>query len=79
MVNAAFNAAIFYSCESWLDVSCNVMNSLYIGAIKMLLGVRPTTANDMCLIELGLPPSQSFVKHKQVFFKEASRRETADG
>ena len=72
VVNAAFNASILYGCEAWLDVSCHIMNSLYIGAIKMLLGVRPTCTNDVCLIELGLPPLQALIKHKQQqFFSKA--------
>ena len=36
-----------------------------MGAIKCLLGVRVTTTSDVCLIELGLPPLQALVKHRQ--------------
>ena len=49
VVEAAFNAAILYGCESWLGASCQIMDKLYISAIKCLLGVRKTTANDLCL------------------------------
>ena len=68
VVTAAFNAAILYGCEGWLDCSCNVMNSLYVGGLKMLLGVRSTTTNDLCLLELGMPPLQALVKDKQQSF-----------
>ena len=68
VVTAAFNAAILYGCEGWLDCSCNVMNSLYVGGLKMLLGVRSTTTNDLCLLELGMPPLQALVKDKQQLF-----------
>jgi hypothetical protein len=53
VVQAAFNAAILYGCESWLGSSCSEINTLYMSGIKALLGVRCTTANDLCFIELG--------------------------
>ena len=65
VVDACFNAAILYGCESWIGVSCQVIDKLYIGAIKSLLGVRKTTANDLCLLELGVPPLQALVKQRQ--------------
>ena len=47
---------------------------------KMLLGVRPTTVNDLCLVELGLPPLQALVRHKQKLFfrKMFEERQTMD-
>ena len=51
VVDAAYNAAILYSCESWLGASCIVMNTMYMGGIKALLGVETTTANDFCLAD----------------------------
>ena len=68
VVEAAFNAAILYGCESWLGASCQIMDKLYTTAIKCLLGVRKTTANDLCLAEIGFPPLQSLVRHKQQTF-----------
>ena len=68
VVEAAFNAAILYGCESWLGASCQCVRTLYMGGIKVLLGVRPTTANDLCLIELGLPTLESFIKSRQSNF-----------
>ena len=65
VVDACFNAAILYGCESWIGVSCQIIDKLYIGAIKSLLGVRKTTANDLCLLELGVPPLQALVKQRQ--------------
>ena len=38
---------------------------MYIGALKCLLGVRKTTVNDLCLVELGVPPLQALVKQRQ--------------
>ena len=65
VVEAAFNAAILYSCESWIDASCQAVDKLYIGAIKYLLGVRKTTANDLCLVEIGMSPLAAVVKQRQ--------------
>ena len=39
------------------------MNSLYV-----LLGVRKTTPNGLCLIELGYPKLQALVKQRQYAF-----------
>ena len=68
VVEAAFNAAIMYGCESWLDTNVHVMNKLYMGALKCLLGVRSTTANDLCLAELGMPPLQALIRQRQHSF-----------
>ena len=68
VVDAAYNAAILYSCESWLGASCIVMNTMYMGGIKALLGVRTTTENDLCLAELGQASRKAFVKQRQYTF-----------
>ena len=65
VVEACFNASILYGCESWIGVSCQMVDKMYIGALKCLLGVRKTTANDLCLVELGVPPLQALVKQRQ--------------
>ena len=68
VVDAAYNAAILYSCESWLGASCIVMNTIYMGGFKALLGVRITTANDLYLAELGQASLKAFVKQWQYNF-----------
>ena len=68
VVEAAFNAAILYGCESWIGVSCQVVEKLYISAIKCFLGVRRTTAYDLCLIELGMSPFPVLVRQRQYNF-----------
>jgi hypothetical protein len=78
VVTAAFNASILYGCEGWLDANCNIMNSLYIGAVKVLLGVRMTTTNDLCLAELGLPPLHALVKSRIQNFLQKSMQERVD-
>ena len=42
-----------------------------MSAIKSLLNVRITTANDLCLIELSYRPLKDLVRYKQkVFFQK---------
>ena len=36
MVDACFKGAILYGCESWIEVSCQVIDKLYIGALKII-------------------------------------------
>ena len=68
VVEAAFNSAILYGCESWVGGNCQEVDKLYICAIKYLLGVRKSTANDLCLIELGMSPLPAVVKERQYNF-----------
>ena len=68
VLDAAFNAAILYGCETWIGASCQSVNTLYISAIKALLGVRPAVPNDLCLAEIGAPTLQSLVSHRQAVF-----------
>ena len=44
------------------------LEKLYIKAIKCLLGVRASTMNDLCLVELGYAPLKVLVKGKQKRF-----------
>ena len=62
---AAFTSAILYGCESWLKVPLKPVESLYMSAVKSLLGVRTSTPNLTCLIEAGLPSIEALVREKQ--------------
>ena len=69
--DAALMSAMLYGCESWLNGDLKPIEKLYKWCIKQLLGVRKTTGNDICLVELGLPPLRALVKAKQrKFFKK---------
>jgi hypothetical protein len=64
--SAALIAAILYGCESWLSAaSLKHATSMYSSCIRSLLGVRKTTATDLCLIEAGLPSLQEHVRDAQ--------------
>ena len=57
------------------------MESAYRTLIKVLLGVRPTTTINLCLVELGMPSLGARVKAAQrkfVLRQLAQREEIAD-
>jgi hypothetical protein len=74
--NACFMACMTYGCESWINANVQPIEKLYVNAVKSLLGVRNTTSNDLCLIELGLPRLAASVlqRQKDFFVKMISDR-----
>ena len=65
VMEAALMSTLFYGCESWLTNNFRPVKSMYFSAIKTLLGVRKTTTNDLCLVELGVPSVKGFVQNMQ--------------
>lgn len=63
--DAALMSSILYGCESWLNGDLRLISKLYNWCIKQLLGVRKTTSNNLCLVELGYPPLNALVTAKQ--------------
>ena len=63
--NAALMSAVLYGCESWLNGDLKPIDKLYKWSLKQLLGVRKSTSNDACLLELGMPPLRALVRAKQ--------------
>ena len=51
------------------------MMKLYNWCLKVLLGVRKSTCNDVCCVESGYPPLQDLVCYRQHKFVHASWRE----
>ena len=78
VVDAAFNSAILYGCESWLNVNLKCMDKIYIGAIKCLLSVCNTSPNELCLVEAGFPPLVAAVKDRQQRFFAKMYAERSD-
>ena len=69
--DAALMSAILYGSESWLMGDIKPIERQYKWCMKQLLGVRKTTNNDICMVELGLPPLRALIKQKQRnFFKK---------
>ena len=63
--DACVTTSVLYGCESWLSCDLKPIEKLYKWCIKELLGVRITTNNDICMVELGLPSLKALVKEKQ--------------
>mgnify|MGYP001551171155 CR=1 FL=1 len=64
--DAALTSAILYSCETWLSAAAvAVASPMYAACVKNLLGVRKTTATDLCLIEVGIPSLVQYVRSAQ--------------
>jgi hypothetical protein len=54
--SAALVSSILYGIESWLGLAAiETANAMYMRSVRTLLGVRKTTAGELCLIEAGLP------------------------
>ena len=76
VVDACFNASLLYGCEGWLGIKpSTTLNSMYMKAIKMLLGVRQTTRNDTCLIEAGYPSLEAAIRQRQRKFLQRMKNE----
>lgn len=65
LFHAALMSSVLYGCESWLGGSLKPIEKLYNWGIKQLLGVRMSTCNEICYLELGMPPVKAIVAQKQ--------------
>ncbi len=74
--DAALMSAILYGCESWLNAYLRSVTKLCNLCIKQLLGVRTTTCNDLCYVELGYPPLKNLVlsRQRKLFKKKCGKR-----
>ena len=68
VVDAVISTKILYGCESWLTENLKSIESLYMGALKSLLGVRKQTPNNIVLIEAGADPLKDKVWKQQKNF-----------
>ena len=68
VLEACILSSLLYSCESWFSDSVGKLSSLYLSAIKMVLGVRNSCPSDAVLIESGYPRLQALIKEKQFKF-----------
>ena len=79
VLKAALFSSMLYASETWLTDQLSSVNKHYLAAIKALLGVRSTTANTLCLIELGLPDlSSSIQKRRTKFMKSFEAKSAGD-
>ena len=80
LFNAALMSTILYGCESWINGDLKPIVKLYNWGIKQLLGVRKSTCNDLCYLEVGMPTLKAIVMDKQrKFFKSMWRERSGMG
>ena len=73
--DAALLSTILYSSAAWLGNSARNAQAAYYSAVKTLLGVRVTAANDLCLMELGIPSVVARVRDTQKKFLDKLLKE----
>ena len=79
VLKAALFSSMLYASETWLTDQLSSVSKHYLAAIKALLGVRSSTTNTLCLVELGLPDLPSTVLKKRTkFLKSFQARSTGD-
>ena len=81
VMNAFFFSSLLYSCESWLNSSCDKLSPLYVSAIKSLLNVRHTIANALyiCYAEADCAPLKFVVKeYQRTYFARVMDRDVGD-
>ena len=78
VLEACYNSSLLYGCEGWLGCSPRPVHTMYMRGIKMLLSVKSSTPNDLCLIELGMSSLEAIVKHKQAIFLRNAIRDRSD-
>ena len=62
---SALQAAIFYSCDTWLTRDLKPAESVYNTTLKYLLGVRSSTCNDIAFVESGEYGAKGHIRHLQ--------------
>ena len=77
VLDSALLTSVFYACESWLCKSLDAAQTLHMTGIKSLLGVRTTTPNDPCLIEVGYTSASGMIRgiQKKFFHSMFTKRE----
>ena len=68
VVNACINSALTYGCEAWGSTPLNNVEILQRKALKMNLGVRKNTPNEIIYIESGHTTVQPMIYKRQLKF-----------
>ena len=61
-------SSLLHNCETFGDYYPKDLDKLYLNMIKVLLNVRPSTPNDIVLIESGLQPLKARIYARQLKF-----------
>ena len=66
VVNACINSALTYGCEAWGSCPLNIIETLQRKALKMVLGIKTNTPNEIVYIESGCAPLKPSIYKKQL-------------
>ena len=65
---ACLLSSILYSSETWLHDRYGKLNTLYMGLVKALLGVKESCPNNIALLEGGFCGLQGIIRERQFRF-----------
>ena len=65
---SALMCAILYSSETWLCDNFRAIERPYMNSLKLLLGVRQSTCNDLVLVDAGVGDAKRIVQVKESRF-----------
>ena len=68
ILNSCLNASLLYSCETWGGVSLKKIEALYRKAIKITLGIKKNTPNEIIYAETGLIELKVEIRKRQFLF-----------
>lgn len=66
--NSVLQSACFYSWETCLARDHRITEAIYISTIKLLLGVSPTTCNDIAMVIAGVGDAKIYHVNRQCRF-----------
>ncbi len=73
VLNSCFNSSLTYGCETWSYGSLASVSTLHRKAIKMVLGIRNSTPNNIVLVESGIDPIQHSIISQQLKFWQKTK------
>lgn len=63
VMNSCVNSCLLYACETWGNCSLNKIDIIHRSCIKILLGIRQSTSNNIVYLESGTVPI-----HCQIYY-----------
>ena len=66
--DAAMSGALLYSTETWFTNNPKRLQAQYNKSVRSLLGVRPNTSSDLCLLESGIHPVEDIIMMRRYKF-----------
>ena len=67
-MEGALNSALLYGCESWFTNNLKHVETVVLGCMKTMLGVRKQTCADLVYLETGTTSVKADVTSRQLNF-----------